>query len=78
MSKKTVKVQPQEKLSASRRSFLKTAAVGAAGARSPRCRRIHVAQTPITLRFQSTWPTKDIFTSTPRLRQEGERDDGGG
>jgi len=61
MAKKTVHDQSQEKLRASRRSFLKKAAVGAAGAAVAAVPTIHVAQTPITLRFQSTWPTKDIF-----------------
>jgi TRAP-type mannitol/chloroaromatic compound transport system substrate-binding protein len=61
MPKKTVHDQSQEKLRASRRSFLKKAAVGAAGAAVAAVPTIHVAQTPITLRFQSTWPTKDIF-----------------
>jgi TRAP-type mannitol/chloroaromatic compound transport system substrate-binding protein len=61
MSKKTVHDQSQDKARASRRSFLKTAAVGAAGAAVAAAPTIHVAQTPITLRFQSTWPTKDIF-----------------
>jgi TRAP-type mannitol/chloroaromatic compound transport system substrate-binding protein len=45
----------------SRRSFLKKAAVGAAGAAVAAAPTIHVAQSPVTLRFQSTWPTKDIF-----------------
>jgi TRAP-type mannitol/chloroaromatic compound transport system substrate-binding protein len=61
MPKKTAKEQSQEKLGASRRSFLKKAAVGAAGAAVAAVPTIHVAQTPVTLRFQSTWPTKDIF-----------------
>jgi len=61
MPKKMVHEQSQEKLRASRRSFLKKAAVGAAGAAVAAVPTIHVAQTPITLRFQSTWPTKDIF-----------------
>ncbi len=52
---------PQEKVRASRRSFLKKAAVGAAGAAVAAVPTIHVAQAPIALRFQSTWPTKDIF-----------------
>jgi TRAP-type mannitol/chloroaromatic compound transport system substrate-binding protein len=41
-----------------RRAFLGKAVVGAAALAAP---AIHVAQAPITLRFQSTWPTKDIF-----------------
>jgi TRAP-type mannitol/chloroaromatic compound transport system substrate-binding protein len=43
-----------------RRKFLKTAAVagGAAAVGFPMIAR---AQTPVTFRFQSTWPTKDIF-----------------
>jgi TRAP-type mannitol/chloroaromatic compound transport system substrate-binding protein len=61
MPKKTAKEQSQEKLGASRRSFLKKAAVGAAGAAVAAVPTIHVAQAPTTLRFQSTWPTKDIF-----------------
>ncbi len=61
MPKKTVQDQSQEKLSPSRRSFLKKAAVGAAGAAVAVAPTIHVAQAPTTLRFQSTWPTKDIF-----------------
>ncbi len=55
------KNHPQEKVRASRRSFLKKAAVGAAGAAVAAVPTIHVAQAPINLRFQSTWPTKDIF-----------------
>ena len=51
----------QEKLRASRRSFLKKAAVGAAGAAVAAVPTIHVAQQTINFRFQSTWPTKDIF-----------------
>ncbi|HEX9307455.1 MAG TPA: TRAP transporter substrate-binding protein [Anaeromyxobacter sp.] len=50
-----------ESVRASRRSFLKKAAVGAAGAAVAVAPTIHVAQAPISLRFQSTWPTKDIF-----------------
>jgi len=42
----------------SRRAFLQKAALGAAVVAAP---AIHVAQAPLTLRFQSTWPTKDIF-----------------
>ncbi len=60
MPKKTLNVPSHEK-AASRRSFLKKAAVGAAGAAVAAVPTIHVAQSPITLRFQSTWPTKDIF-----------------
>ena len=46
--------------SSGRRKFLKTAAVtgGAAAIGFPMIAR---AQTPVTFRFQSTWPTKDIF-----------------
>ncbi|MGH8718220.1 MAG: twin-arginine translocation signal domain-containing protein, partial [Burkholderiales bacterium] len=44
----------------SRRKFLKTAAAGAttAGLGFP---MFSVAQTPVTFRWQSTWPAKDIF-----------------
>ncbi len=46
----------------SRRSFLKTAAVAAgATAASIGFPMIAKAQAPISFRFQSTWPTKDIF-----------------
>jgi TRAP-type mannitol/chloroaromatic compound transport system substrate-binding protein len=45
----------------SRRTFLRTAALGAAGAAVAAAPAVHVAQTPVYLRFQSTWPTKDIF-----------------
>jgi TRAP-type mannitol/chloroaromatic compound transport system substrate-binding protein len=47
--------------STSRRKFLKAAAVGAAGAAVAAAPAVHLAQAPVTLRFQSTWPTKDIF-----------------
>jgi TRAP-type mannitol/chloroaromatic compound transport system substrate-binding protein len=50
-----------EKIRASRRTFLKKAAVGAAGAAVAAAPTIHVAQAPISMRWQSTWPTKDIF-----------------
>jgi TRAP-type mannitol/chloroaromatic compound transport system substrate-binding protein len=42
----------------SRRAFLGKAVAGAAAVAVP---TIHVAQGPVSLRFQSTWPTKDIF-----------------
>jgi TRAP-type mannitol/chloroaromatic compound transport system substrate-binding protein len=45
----------------SRRNFLKTAALGATGAAVAALPTIHVAQAPISMRWQSTWPTKDIF-----------------
>ena len=61
MKKKTVEDQSADKVRGSRRSFLKKAAVGAAGAAVAVAPTIHVAQAPISLRFQSTWPTKDIF-----------------
>jgi TRAP-type mannitol/chloroaromatic compound transport system substrate-binding protein len=77
-------VRPAAKLATSRRSFLKKAAVGAAGVAAVACGREDRGdskaappattpqtapqtsppakqQEPITLRFQSTWPTKDIF-----------------
>ena len=43
-----------------RRKFLKNAAVGSAGAAAMGFPMISSAQT-INLRFQSTWPAKDIF-----------------
>jgi TRAP-type mannitol/chloroaromatic compound transport system substrate-binding protein len=60
MAKKTVH-DIQDKVRASRRTFLKKAAVGAAGAAVAAVPTIHVAQAPISMRWQSTWPTKDIF-----------------
>jgi TRAP-type mannitol/chloroaromatic compound transport system substrate-binding protein len=60
MKKKKVDVQPAADR-ASRRSFLKKAALGAAGAAVAVSPTIIVAQAPVSLRFQSTWPTKDIF-----------------
>lgn len=45
---------------AARRKFLKTATVGTAGAAALAFPMISTAQTA-TLRFQSTWPAKDIF-----------------
>jgi TRAP-type mannitol/chloroaromatic compound transport system substrate-binding protein len=60
--KKTSKTQPEETKQQSRRSFLKKATLGAAGAAAAvAAPTIHVAQQPITWRWQSTWPTKDIF-----------------
>ncbi|PZP54539.1 MAG: C4-dicarboxylate ABC transporter [Azospira oryzae] len=57
----TQRAQPsREEAKVSRRKFLKGAAVASAGtlAGFPMIAR---AQQTITLRFQSTWPTKDIF-----------------
>jgi TRAP-type mannitol/chloroaromatic compound transport system substrate-binding protein len=53
MSKKTSR-------STSRRKFLKTAAAGATGA-GLGFPMFSVAQSPVTFRWQSTWPAKDIF-----------------
>ncbi|MBI5784836.1 MAG: TRAP transporter substrate-binding protein [Rhodocyclales bacterium] len=44
-----------------RRKFLAKAALGAAGAATAGFPMISVAQSPISMRWQSTWPTKDIF-----------------
>jgi TRAP-type mannitol/chloroaromatic compound transport system substrate-binding protein len=60
MTKKT-QATGAEAPNPARRSFLKKAAAGAAGAAVVAAPTIHVAQAPTTLRFQSTWPTKDIF-----------------
>ena len=49
-----------QKTAAQRRRFLKTASVGAVGATALAVPMIAVAQTT-SLRFQSTWPAKDIF-----------------
>jgi TRAP-type mannitol/chloroaromatic compound transport system substrate-binding protein len=52
--------QTKEKENVSRRGFLKAAAV-AAGAATMGFPMIAKAQGPISMRWQSTWPTKDIF-----------------
>ncbi|ABS27124.1 TRAP transporter substrate-binding protein [Anaeromyxobacter sp. Fw109-5] len=59
--KKNAKSAQSETKVPSRRDFLRKAALGAAGAAVAAGPTIHVAQAPTTLRFQSTWPTKDIF-----------------
>jgi TRAP-type mannitol/chloroaromatic compound transport system substrate-binding protein len=52
----------QRSVNVSRRQFLRKAAVGATGtAAAAALPAIVVAQAPITMRWQSTWPTKDIF-----------------
>ena len=51
----TVKKTPSQ-----RRRFLKTASAGAVGAAAMAAPMVSVAQTT-SLRFQSTWPSKDIF-----------------
>jgi TRAP-type mannitol/chloroaromatic compound transport system substrate-binding protein len=61
MKKTTKDQQAREGVKASRRAFLKKAAIGAAGVAAAAAPTIHVAQQPITMRFQSTWPQKDIF-----------------
>jgi len=52
---------PSEAPQPARRRFLATAAAGTAGAAITGFPMIAAAQTPITMRWQSTWPTKDIF-----------------
>jgi TRAP-type mannitol/chloroaromatic compound transport system substrate-binding protein len=51
----------KEKPVASRRKFLSGAAAATAGAATLGFPMIAKAQGPITMRFQSTWPSKDIF-----------------
>src|SRR3989304_2868543 len=56
------KVDRQEKPQrVSRRDVLKAAAVAAGGAATLGFPMVAKAQGPITMRWQSTWPTKDIF-----------------
>ncbi len=50
-----------KKTGVSRRNFLTGAAVAAAGAATLGFPSILKAQGPISMRWQSTWPTKDIF-----------------
>src|SRR3972149_2362694 len=57
---KKVKEDKKNEGKVSRRSFLKAAAV-TAGAATLGFPAILKAQGPITMRWQSTWPTKDIF-----------------
>jgi len=52
--------QSPTKVKTSRRKFLASATAGAAGAATLGFPMIATAQT-VSLRFQSTWPTKDIF-----------------
>ena len=59
---KSKKADAEVKPTSSRRDFLKKATVGAAAAGAAAALpTIHVAQAPIIWRWQSTWPTKDIF-----------------
>ena len=51
----------KDKATASRRKFLSGAAAATAGAASLGFPMIAKAQGPISFRFQSTWPSKDIF-----------------
>jgi TRAP-type mannitol/chloroaromatic compound transport system substrate-binding protein len=59
---KTASAERPQAVKASRRDFLTKVAVGATGAvAAASLPTIHVAQAPISMRWQSTWPTKDIF-----------------
>jgi len=60
MSKKDSK-NPSPETKVSRRKFLGAAAATATGATALGFPMISKAAAPISLRFQSTWPTKDIF-----------------
>ena len=61
MSNKTSKSTPKTKPKLSRRQFLGAAAASATGAAALGFPSIVKAAGPISLRFQSTWPSKDIF-----------------
>ena len=52
---------PQGTTEASRRRFLKGAAAAAAGVAALTFPTVVKAQGPISMRWQSTWPPKDIF-----------------
>jgi TRAP-type mannitol/chloroaromatic compound transport system substrate-binding protein len=56
--KKTEKTAAQ---APSRRRFLKTAGLAATGAAALGAPSVVSAQSPVTMRWQSTWPAKDIF-----------------
>ncbi len=49
------------RVDASRRKFLGTAAVGAGAAAALAAPNVARAQDPVTMKWQSTWPAKDIF-----------------
>ncbi len=51
----------KDKSAASRRKFLSGAAAAAAGTATLGFPMIAKAQGPVSFRFQSTWPSKDIF-----------------
>jgi TRAP-type mannitol/chloroaromatic compound transport system substrate-binding protein len=59
-SKKPAAPQAEAKPGAPRRKFLKNAAVGGAAAGALAAPMVSRAQT-VSMRFQSTWPAKDIF-----------------
>ncbi|KVW95589.1 TRAP transporter substrate-binding protein [Thiobacillus denitrificans] len=61
MSKKDSKPPTQPEAKLSRRKFLGAAAATATGAATFGFPSIAKAATPVSLRFQSTWPAKDIF-----------------
>jgi TRAP-type mannitol/chloroaromatic compound transport system substrate-binding protein len=61
MDHKDQKKIQQAKPAASRRKFLTGAAAATTGAALAGFPMISVAQSPISMRWQSTWPTKDIF-----------------
>src|SRR5882762_5219227 len=58
---KDLKKNTQAKPDVSRRKFISGAAAATTGAAIAGFPMISVAQSPITMRWQSTWPTKDIF-----------------
>ena len=59
--KKTDNSKPSTDTQVSRRKFLGAAAATATGAAALGFPMISKAATPVSLRFQSTWPAKDIF-----------------
>ena len=56
-----IKEQSNKREAASRRKFLTGAAAATAGAATLGFPTIVRAQGPISMRWQSTWPSKDIF-----------------
>jgi TRAP-type mannitol/chloroaromatic compound transport system substrate-binding protein len=61
MQKKTQNTRQEKSHRGSRREVLKAAAIAAGGAAALGFPMIAKAQGPITMRWQSTWPQKDIF-----------------
>jgi hypothetical protein len=78
MTRKLIDLSQKAPAPATRRKFLKAATGAAAAGATLGFPMIAKGQTtPTTMRFQSTWPTKDIFSRVRTgLRQDRQRHDG--